>query len=236
MIFILPIIAIAGVFIGYSNFFRIEKMNQTVLLNWSLIIFSFFTILIIAHSLGYFTQDAGAWFMMSLYSLIAGFFTGYAIRLLKIRSKAGKILYINRSFWTDHAPNLIAILIILYGIYRTSILTDDPVTGIRLTSGLSLMAFGIFGWTLKIVPEFRDNGILLFDKIVKWSHLISWSWHSEEVIMLEYLSNPATKDEHILQFLTNIPDDDRIRIEDILNARMEEFSDERKKILFKEDD
>lgn len=234
MIFILSFIAIAGVFIGYSNFFRIEKMNQNAVLNWSLIIFSIFTILIIAHSLGYFSQDAGAWFMMSMYSLITGFFSGYAIRLLKIRGKAGKILYINRSFWTDHAPNLIAILIILYGIYRTSVLINDPVTGIRLTSGLSLMAFGFFGWTLKIVPEFRENGILMFDKIIKWPHLIAWSWDSEEVIMLEYLSNPGSKEEHIRQFLTNIPDDDRIRIEDILKSRMEEFSDERKKILFKD--
>ena len=236
MIFIFPIIAIAGVFLGYSNFFRIEKMSQTAVLNWSLIIFSLFTILIIAHSLGYFSQDAGAWFMMSIYSVITGFFSGYAIRLLKIRGKAGKTLYINRSFWTDHAPNLIAILIILYGIYRTSILTDDPVTGIRLTSGLSLMAFGMFGWTLKIVPEFRENGILMFDKIIKWPHLIAWSWHSEEVIMLEYLAAPETKDEHIRQFLTNIPDDDRIRLEDILKSRMEEFSDERKRILFKDED
>jgi hypothetical protein len=236
MIFILPVIAVAGVYIGYSPFFRIEKMNQSAVLNWSLIVFSIFTILIIAHSLGYFSQDAGAWFMMSLYSFLAGFFFGYAIRLLKIRSKTGKILYINRSFWTDHAPNLISILIILYGIYRTSVLIDDPVTGIRLTSGLSLMAFGFFGWTLKIVPEFRANGILLFDKIVKWPHLISWSWHSEEVILLEYLSEPGTENEHIRQFLTNVPEEDRLRIEDILKSRMEEFAEERKKLLFKEEE
>lgn len=188
----------------------------------------------IAYVVGFFPQSVAAPFMMTLYSLIAGFFVGYAIRLYKLRSKSGNILYQNRSFWIDHAPNFLAIILILYGIYRTSILSDFPVTGIRLTSGISLISFGLFSWTLKAVPEFRSKGILLLDQFIHWKEVLSWKWQNESVIVIEFFKKENQSDEQIKFFATSIPEDERKELEVVLKSKMEEFEDERNKTLFPE--
>ncbi len=225
------IILIFGAFVGHQPYLRIEQLNKTRILNTILAATALFTVLMAAYITGYFPQVVAAPFMMCIYSFFAGFFTGYAIRLIQLRGSAGSILYMHRSFWVDHAPGLAALLIILYGIYRTSILVDQPITGLRLTSGLSLMAFGFFGLTLKIVPEFRSRGVLFLDRIIPWKQIIAWRWHSEEVICIEFMHRPGQTGEQVREFLTTIPPEDRKQLETVLQSKMDDTRKDRKKIL-----
>lgn len=231
---ILIIVAIFGGYTGSQTWFTLDRLSRENVLNSALIVLVVFTILMIAYVLGFFPQSIAAPFMMAVYSIIAGFFMGYAIRLYKIRSKAGNILYQHRSFWIDHAPNLLAVLLVLYGIYRTGLLTDQLMTGIRITSGVSLISFGVFNWTLKAVPEFRSDGVILLDRLIRWKHVISWGWQNEGVLAIEYIITEKKETERIRQFFTSIPPEDRKELEIILKSKMDEFHDERKKILLKE--
>ncbi len=225
------IIALAGGFCGYHPWFRLEILNKKRLLNLLLAITAIFTLLMTGYVTGYFPQAVAAPFMTFLYSFIAGFFAGYGYRLIQLRISSGNLLYVHRSFWIDHAPGLAAVLIMIYGIYRTSILTDDPVTAIRITSGLSLVAFGFFGFTLKIVPEFRSRGILFLDKTIPWKQILAWRWHHEDVICIEYLYKPGTQEEQVREFFTSIPGEDRAQIETVLESKMEDARDERNQLL-----
>ncbi|MGF1671606.1 MAG: hypothetical protein ACFCU6_14265 [Balneolaceae bacterium] len=224
-----------GGFAGFSSRVRIENLNKRNLLNSTLIVLFIFTVLMIAYVAGYFPQSVAAPFMAVIYSFIAGFFIGYAFRLLNLRASSGNLLYVHRSFWIDHAPNLLAIILMLFGLYRTALLTSEPVTDIRVTSGVSLFCFGLFGWTIKLVPEFRSNGILLFDKKIPWNHVIAWRWHSNDVIRIEFISDIGKKTEGVREFMTAIPEDERLEIETILKSKMEEHEEERRKILLKPD-
>jgi len=225
----------AGVFFGHQPWFTLHRLNKSNVLNGTLIVLAGFTLLMLLYVLGFFPQSVAAPFMMALYIFIAGFFIGYAFRLLNLRNKSGPLLYQHRSFWIDHAPNFLAIILILYGIFRTALLTDQPVTGIRVTSGISLISFGIFTWTLKAVPEFRSKGVLLLDRYIRWEEVIAWNWQSESVLEIEYIAQESSKNERIREFVTSIPEDERKEIEIILKSKMDEFDEERKKVLFKED-
>lgn len=228
--------AIAGGYTGFQPWFRFDRLNKNNVLNGSLIILSFFTLLMILYVLGFFPQSVAAPFMMILYSFLAGFFLGYASRLYSMRKEAGRILYQYRSFWVDHAPNLLAVAIILFGIYRSAVLTDQAITGLRVTSGVSLIFFGIFTWTLKAVPEFRSKGVVLVDHCIPWEEVISWNWISEEVLGIEYIVKVSIYEDRIKEFSTTIPQIERKEIEMILKSKMDEYSDERKKRLFDEED
>jgi hypothetical protein len=229
-LFLLIILA-GSAYTGSLKLFTLDKMNPANVLNSLLVLLLFFTLLIVAYSFGYFPQSIAAPFMMIIYTAVAGFFFGYAFRLFRDRSDSGTILYQNRSFWVDHAPNLLAAVLIVFGFYRTSILTDLPVTGIRVTSGLSLIGFGLFNWTLKAVPEFRSKGVLLLDRLIHWPDVISWHWHEESVLAIEYTVKVG-KEERIKQFTTAIPVSDRKEIEMVLKSKMDEFADERQDKLF----
>lgn len=228
--------AIAGGFMGAQPWFKFDRLNKTNVLNGTLITLLAFTLLMVLYVLGLFPQYIAAPFMMVLYSFLGGFFMGYAIRLYNIRQESGHVLYQYRTFWVDHAPNLLAIALILFGIYRTGILTDQFITGIRVTSGVSLICFGIFTWTLKAVPEFRSNGVILLDRHIIWEEVISWSWVSEEVLAIEYLIEENPYEERIKEFSTTIPQEDRKEIEVILKSKMDEYFEERKKRLLDEED
>jgi hypothetical protein len=225
------LVCITGGFIGHQPIFRIDKLKRASVLNTGLALALLFTLLMAAYLTGYFPQSVAAPFMMAVYSFIAGFFTGYGIRLIQIRKEAGNILYMHRSFWTDHATAFSAVIIMLYGIYRTSLLIEQPVTGIRLTSGLSLIAIGFYGLTLKIIPEFRSRGILFVDRLIKWKQVLAWSWHSENIIRLEFLHNPGRPGEEVRELLTSIPEDDRLQVETVLQSKMEDALEEREKML-----
>lgn len=219
-------------YIGMRQFFTIDRLSFRLVINGALILLLAFTFLMVAWAVGYFPQEIAAPFMMIIYSLVAGFFIGSAIRLATLRANRGVILYIYRSFWSDHAPNLAAIVLILFGLYRTAILTELPVTGIRVTSGLSIMSAGLFGWTLRMVPEFRSSGILILDRWIHWSRVLAWKWVSEEVILIEYLHSESPIENHqIRSFTTTIPAIDRKRLEDILSAQLDEYRDQREELL-----
>lgn len=226
----LSFLFLIAAFAGNRDWFTIDRLSRENVLNSTLLVLVIFTIMMVAYATGFFPQSVAAPFMMALYSLIAGFFTGYGIRMIRSRSETGAILYQHRSFWIDHAPNLLAVGLILYGFFRMAVLTDQPITGIRLTSGLSLMAFGFFTWTLKAVPEFRSKGIILLDRQIPWASVISWSWQSEDVLAIEYMIGSG-EERRIRQFATSIPQTERKEIEVILKSKMDEFDDERKKVL-----
>ncbi|MEX0822735.1 MAG: hypothetical protein WD008_00015 [Balneolaceae bacterium] len=231
----LALVFFAGSYIGTQSWFTLDRLNRSNVLNGALIVLMIFTMLMVAYVLGFFPQSVAAPFMMTLYSVIAGFFIGYAYRLYNYRTKAGRILYQHRSFWIDHAPNFLAMILIIYGVYRMAILTNEPVTGIRLTSGLSLICFGLFNWTLKVVPEFRSKSVILLDRSIRWIDIISWKWQSESVLKLEFIHEDPKHGERLAEFSTSIPEDERKEIEIVLKSKMEEFADERKKKLLKED-
>ncbi len=222
---------LAGGLLGYKPYFRLDKLTKRNVLNSILLVLVVFTALLVAYNTGFFPQFVAAPFMVFSYLLLAGFFSGYAFRLMKIKSRSGALLYSYRSFWTDHAPALLSIVIILFGLYRTGFFTDDPVTAIRLSSGLSLICFGFLGWTFKAVPDFRSGGIILLDQIIEWKHVIAWHWHSENVIKIEYLSGTDQIVRNVKEFLTSIPEDERVDIETILRSKMEEFEEERNQLL-----
>ena len=229
---VLLLIFFGSIWTGSRKLFFIDRLTPSLVLNSLLGLLAFFTLLIIAYSFGFFTQTIAAPFMMGVYTIIGGFFFGYAFRLYKERTKAGNILYQNRSFWIDHAPNLVAAAIIIFGIYRTSILIDMPVTGIRITSGLSLIGFGLFTWTLKPVPEFRTDGVLILDRRIFWSDVVSWHWQSEEILAIEFMAGSIENEKRIKQFTTAVPAADRKEAEMVLKSKMEEFADERREKMF----
>lgn len=229
---ILLLIFFGCAWVGGRRSFHLDRLTPPLVLNSLLGLLVFFTLLIIANSFGLFPQSVAAPFMMGVYTTIGGFFFGYAFRLYKERTGSGTILYQNRSFWVDHAPNLLAAAIIIFGLYRTSILIDLPVTGIRITSGLSLIGFGLFTWTLKPVPEFRTDGVLILDRRIMWPDVVSWHWQSEEVLAIEFMAGPNGNEKRIKQFTTAVPATDRKEIEMVLKSKMDEFADERRERMF----
>lgn len=235
LILFLILTAIAGFYTGKMPWFKLENLNSRVILNTTVIVLSVFTILMIAYSLGYFPQEIAAPFMMVVYSVLAGFFIGYAYRMFNSRVNSGSILYQNRSFLVDHAPNFFAMALILFGVYRTGILTDIPLTGIRITSGISIIAFGLLGLTVKVVPEFRTKGIMFLDRFIHWKHIVAWKWVSEDVIVIEYLEERPAQNE-IRQFMTKIPAEERKQAESILKMKMDEFAEERSEALMPDDE
>ncbi len=216
---------------GNHPWFTLDRLNKYILLNSILIVLLVFTCLMILYTMGLFPQNIAAAFMMGIYTLITGFFLGYTSRLWKLKKKGNRIIYQHRSFWIDHAPNILAIILILFGFYRTSLITDQVVTGIRLTSGISLMSFGVFTWFFKVVPEFRSRGILLLDRLIKWDNVISWNWNSDSALSIEYIVEDNLQNQRIREFTTSIPLDEKKEIEYLLESKIEEYSDERDKIL-----
>ena len=228
--------AMIGGYVGFQPWFRFDRLNKNNVLNGTLVILLFFTSLMVLYAFGLFPQAVAAPFMMFFYSFLGGFFFGYATRLYNLRRESGQILYQYRSFWVDHAPNILAVALILFGIYRTAVLTDQVITGIRVTSGISMISFGAFTWTLKAVPEFRSKGVILLDRYILWEEVISWNWIGEEVLGIEYLVEENRNEERITEFSTTIPQQERKEIEVILKSKMDEYFEERKQRLMGKED
>jgi len=217
---------------GYRRMLRLQHLNRRIVINGFISAMIILTLMTLAHWFGFFPQDIAAKFTMFLYCLVAGFFCGFAVKMIVLRQEVKETEYVYRSFWTEAAPNLIAILVIAFGIYRTGLFTFGPYTGIGITSGLSLLGFGFFGLTVKIVPEFRFKGILILDQFVPWSKIVSYEWESEDTLQIDYY----TSDEKLTDFLTYIPPEDRLLIEQLLGKKLKEHEQERKKAMAKEDE
>ena len=222
---------LGGALIGFRQLMRLEHLSRSRVLNGLLIAAVTLTIMSVAHLSGLFTQAIAAKVTMSLYTIAGGFFMGYGTKLISMRGSAGDIEYMHRSFWVDVAPNLIAVGLFVFGIYRTGLLHWEFFTGIGITSGVSLIGFGFWGWTVRVVPEFRTNGMLVLDKLVKWKKIIAYNWVSEETLQIEYLND----DKKISEFRTYIPPEDQLIIERLLGKKIKEYEEERKQLMLDED-
>lgn len=205
---------------GYFGFKRLLYLYQLTARNVAIsaiIGLIVLTLLLFLYQIGIMSEQVGAAIITNVYASVAGFFGGAAFNQYQTKASAGSILYSNRSFLSDHASVIMALGVILFGLYRTSLLTDLPVTPIRLSSGVSFIAFGFWGMTLRLVPEFRQKGIILLDFLIEWKDFLNYQWFYEEVIEIEY-----EQDETIRFFKTHIPPEDQLTIEDVLRAKMKE--------------
>lgn len=159
---------------------------------------------------------AGA-IITNVYASIFGFFIGSTIDQYSTRIDSGNILYCHRSFISDYVPVIVALSMILFGVYRSAIFSDLALTAIRLSSGLSFIAFGLWGITLRAVPEFRTQGIVLLDLIIDWDDMLSYEWFTEEILLIEY-----SQDDLIRSFKTIIPPEDQVEVERLLSKIMRE--------------
>lgn len=235
MYLVIALLSISFLFscwIGYRRIFRLQHLNQQRIINGFIGAMIILTLLTIGQWLGIVSQDIAAKFTMLLYSVVAGFFCGFAGKMVMLRQEVEATEYVYRSFWTEAAPTLIAILVIVFGIYRTGLFTFGPYTGIGITSGVSLLGFGIFGLTVKIVPEFRQKGILILDQFVPWKNVVSYNWDSEDVLQIDYY----TMDEELTDFTTYIPPEDKLIIERLLGKKLKEYEQERKKMMGRKDE
>lgn len=212
---------------GYRRILRLQHLDQRRVVNGFIAAMIGLTILSAGQWLDLISQDIAAHFTMFLYCLVAGFFFGFAIKMISLKQNISEIEYVCRSFWTDAAPNIIAILIIVFGIYRTGILYWGPYTGIGITSGLSLLGFGFWGLTVKVVPEFRNKGILILDQCVSWKKVVAYRWESENVLLIEYY----TPDDKLTDFTTYIPPEDELVIERLLAKKLKEYHQDRQEMV-----
>lgn len=214
---------------GYRRILRLQHLNQRRVINGFIGAMIVLTLMSVGQWLDLYSQDIAARFTMLLYCLVAGFFCGFAFKMVLLRQEVQTIEYVYRSFWTESAPTLIAILVIAFGIYRTGLLSLGPYTGIGITSGLSLLGFGFFGLTVKVVPEFRRKGILILDQFVPWKNVVSYGWESEGVLQIDYYQ----EENALTDFTTFIPPEDQLIIERLLGKKLKEHEPERKKVMGK---
>ena len=211
------IVSVISIYLGHSRLLYVDQVTVRRLSISLLAVLILFLILQWLHRIGYFPEAAAGFTMANVYASLFGFFTGAAIQQFNEKRESGKIIYVNRSFWTDIFPNVIVLGVILFGIQRTSILSDLPVTPIRVTSGLSIIAVGLYGLTIRLVPEFRDKGLILLDRKINWDDFISYSWFSEGIIEIEYKHNEVIK-----SFKTMVPEEDELFIEKTLFKKIAE--------------
>ncbi len=227
LIGLLAVAFLISFWMGYKRLLRLQHLNQRRVINGFIGVMVLLTLMTIGQGLEIVTEHIAARFTMFLYSGVAGFFVGFAVKMVFLRQEVETVEYLYRSFWTEAAPTLIAILVIAFGLYRTGLVTFGPYTGIGITSGLSLLGFGLFGLTVRIVPEFRRKGILILDQLVPWEQVVSYKWESEDVIQIDYY----TEDKKLTDFTTYIPTKDRLTIERLLGKKLKEHEQERKKMM-----
>lgn len=157
----------------------------------------------------------------NVYASIAGFFLGSSAKQYNLKRKSGDLMYLNRTFLSEYAPAIIGIGLITFGVYRSALFSDIPMTPIRVTSGLSLVSIGLWGFTLRVVPEFRKKGIILIDRLISWDDFLSYTWHTEEVVELEFSEDDSLKAFHAI-----IPPEDQVRFEDVIRTIMIDKSEQ----------
>lgn len=200
-----------SIYVGYKKLFYLDQLSTRLLLKLAITAIAILFILRLAHNYGYFPEAIAGGFMATIYGIIAGFFFGTTYKQYQNKNNFGNISYYNRSFSADTLPNLIALVVIILGVVRSAIFTNTPITPIRITSGLSLIALGVYGLSLHVIPEFRKKGFILLDRTIKWDRLISYKWISEEIMELEF-----EYEDNLKVYRTIIPTDDRPKVDAIL--------------------
>lgn len=211
------ITSLASIWLGYKRLIYLYQITGRRFLIASLLALSMYSLLLYLFKVDVLSEAVAGAIITNVYASIFGFFTGSAIEQFQYRKQNGPIMYCYRSFISEHLPVIIALSLILFGIYRSALFTDLVVTPIRVSSGLSLLSVGLWGITLRLVPEFRANGIVLLDLIIDWDNVLSYRWFSEEVIEIEY-----TQDDSIRHFKTLVPFEERSDIEKLLSKKMRE--------------
>jgi hypothetical protein len=220
MLWIIVTASITGllsIYFGYQRRLYLHQINARNLSITAVIGLAVFTGLLLLYRTGIMSEEIGAAIISNVYASLAGFFGGAAFNQYQSKRNAGDVRYAHRSFLTDHASVIMALGVILFGVFRTSLFTDLAITPIRVTSGLSFIAFGFWGMTLRLVPEFRQEGIILLDYEIKWHDFLNYKWFLEEVIEIEY-----EQGEVIKSFKTSIPPEDQLIVEDLLRSKMME--------------
>lgn len=207
--------ALLSVWLGYKRLVHIHTLTVKKLLGFGVVLMAVFLVLQVLHENGLFPEAVAGASMAGMYASVAGFFLGGAIANYSLKLEAGTVEYVHRTFWIETLPLLLAIGVILFGVKRINLFSELPVTPIRLTSGLSLVFVGIWGWTIRVVPEFRSKGIIILDRFVDWKNFISYRWHTEESLEIEY-----EFEEKIHLFVTKIPLEDQVEVEQLLKEKM----------------
>lgn len=226
------LLLLASIWMGYRRILRLKHLNHRLVYRVIAAGLLLLIVMSMMHLAGFFTQPVAAKTTMGLYTVAGGFFLGFGVKLIIIRKKMGDVNYMYRSFWTDIAPNFMAVLLVAFGIYRMGILSMGPFTGISVTSGFSLVAFGFWGWTLRVVPEFRERGLLILDDFIEWKRIISYEWISDDSLQVDYL----TKERTLTEYTTYIPPEDQLAIERLLGKKMKEHEEERRKLVTRNED
>lgn len=209
--------ALLSLWLGNKRLFYLHQVSVRKFLLFTLILVVLYSSLLFLFKIEILTEEVAAIIITNVYASIFGFFSGAASNQYRTRSSSGKILYSYRSFISDHLPVIVAIALITLGIHRSAVLSELAITPIRITSGLSLASIGLWGMTLRLVPEFRINGIVLIDQVIQWKALLSYNWYSEEILEIEYEHG-----EVIRLFKTLVPLEDRADVEEILSRKLKE--------------
>lgn len=208
----------------YAGFRKLIFLDQITPRSSSvaaIVVLFLFLVLRFLYDLGHFHEVVAVAFMSSSYAAISGFLIGFAIKQFRVKSSLKEIQYVNRSFLIDILPNVIALTLIIAGIARTSLLTDLNITPIRMTSGLSMIALGFFGITLRLIPEFRRKGLIILDRAVHWDNVLAYRWHGDEVLEIDFELDGVIK-----AYKTIIPPEDHVKIETLLATKMLEKQEE----------
>ena len=209
------LVLFVSIWLGEKRFIKLEQISIRRFLFAGIIGMALFLVLRYLNNLGYFPQPVGAAFMTNCYSSFSGFFLGAAYAQYKMKKELGDIDYVNTAFISDLLPNLLALTIIILGIARTSIFSELPVSPIRMSSGISLIAVGIYAITLKVTPELRKKGFVILDREIPWEDLISYNWYQEQVIELEF----KYKDQIRIHRSVVAPEDEK-EVEKLLSKKM----------------
>lgn len=211
------ITALMSSLLGYKRVLYLYQISLRRLLILSVTAIAAYSLMLYLFKVQILSEALAGAIITNVYASIFGFFAGSASDQYKTRKDSGEILYINRSFFSEHLPVIIAIGLIIIGVHRSAVFSELPVTPIRITSGLSIMAIGIWGITLRLVPEFRSRGIVLLDLIVDWEDLLSYRWFEEDILEIDYELEGS-----IRSFKTLIPPEDQINVEAMLSSKMKE--------------
>lgn len=209
--------SLASLWLGYKRLVYLYQITGRRFLGTSLLALSIYSFLLFLFKIEILSEAVAGAIITNVYASIFGFFTGSAFNQFKIRKQTGNIIYSHRSFISEHLPVIIALSLVLFGVYRTALFSELAVTPIRVSSGLSLLSVGLWGITLRLVPEFRAKGIILLDVIITWDKVLSYRWFGEEIIEIEY-----EQDDSIRQFKTLVPTDERTDVEKLLSQKMRE--------------
>lgn len=200
---------------GFKRFFYLHQLSIRRLSIAMLITVTIYSLMLWLFKADILSEAVAGAITANVYAAVAGFFLGSSLEQYKRKRTSGDLMYLNRTFLSEYAPAILGIGLITFGIYRSAVFSEIPVTPIRVTSGVSIIAIGLWGFTLRVVPEFRSKGIILIDRLISWDNFLNYTWHTEEVIELEFSENEEIKIFHAI-----IPPEDQVRFEDMIRSIM----------------